>query len=375
MEKSSNLHRTALYSEHLKLGARMIDFSGWELPVQFTSIIQEHLWTRENASIFDVSHMGQIFVKGDRAGEFLDWMLTNSISSLETGQCRYTLMLNEEAGIIDDLIAYRIGGEEFMLVVNAGRREKDFSWLLSHRWDGIELEDRTFQITKIDLQGPRSLEVLNELMGRDFSFLGYFRFVEARMQDDDVLVSRTGYTGELGYEIYIAWDQGPFLWNRLLEFDLVRPAGLGARDTLRLEVGYPLYGQDIDETTTPIEANLERFVFWDKEFVGKEALKKRRSEGASHRLVGLKGDGKRPFRKGDKVFSLDGEEVGWITSGSYSPSLEKAIGLAYIKDGFEVGDRVRVEGQRAGADAEIFSYPFYKQGTVRMKLDEVKENR
>ncbi len=364
----ADLHRTSLYQEHLRLGARIIDFAGWALPVQFTSIIKEHLWTRESVSIFDVGHMGEIFVRGQRSSQFLDRMLTNSIASLSVGQCRYTLMLNDKGGIIDDLIVYRLGEEEFMLVVNAGRKDIDFNWLKGHLWEGLQIEDRTFSIAKIDLQGPKALEVLNELLDRDFSFLGYFRFVPAKLDIYDVFISRTGYTGELGYEFYIDWEKGPYLWNRLLEFDLVKPAGLGARDTLRLEVGYPLYGHDIDEDTTPIEANLERFVDWDKDFVGKEALLEKKNGDVANHLVGLKGESRRPFRQGDKVLSSSGDEIGWVTSGTYSPSLDRAIGLAYVKIETKLGDRVEVEGDRGRITAEVFSYPFYREGTVRMRF-------
>ncbi len=359
--------RTPLYDRHREMGARMINFSGWLLPVSYSSIVEEHLWTRENASLFDVSHMGRLEVEGPESVRFLDGLLTNRISSLEVGQCRYTLMLNEDGGILDDLVVYRLGEDRFMLVVNAGTTGSDYEWIGSHLPEGLRLSDRTSELAKVDLQGPRSREVLEAVLGWDVGGLRYFRFVEERWQGLPILVSRTGYTGELGYELYIDADRVLDLWDALLAHPLVRPAGLGARDTLRLEVGYPLYGQDIHTGVSPISANLERFVDWEKEFVGKARLLREKEEGVKRRLIGVRSETRRPFRHGDKVFSEAGEEIGEITSGSYSPSLGLAIGLAYVDVDFKEGDVVRVKG-RGDWEARLFSYPFYTEGTVRLSL-------
>ncbi len=359
--------RTPLYDRHLEMGARIINFSGWLLPVSYSSIVGEHLWTRENASLFDVSHMGRLEVEGAGSARFLDGLLTNRIASLEVGQCRYTLMLNEDGGILDDLIVYRLDGDRFMLVVNAGTTQRDYEWIDSHLPEGLRLSNRTSELAKIDLQGPRSREVLEAVLGISVEGLRYFRFVQASWRGLPLLVSRTGYTGELGYELYIDADKVLDLWNALLGHPLVRPAGLGARDTLRLEVGYPLYGQDIHTGVSPVSANLERFVDWDKDFIGKERLLKEKEQGVKRRLIGVRSETRRPFRHGDKVFSDAGKEIGEITSGSYSPSLGLAIGLAYVDAEFKEGDAVRVKG-RGQWQARLFSYPFYTEGTVRLSV-------
>ncbi len=357
------LKKTPLYQEHIKLSAKMVEFAGWQMPVFYSSIIEEHLWTRNNVSLFDICHMGELLVKGSSAGEFLDKILTNNISMLEIGQCRYSLMLNEKGGILDDLIVYRLGENEYMIVVNAATTQSDLQWMQEHNNEGLQIEDISALIAKMDLQGPRSKGILEKMLGREIT-LGYFRFIQTYWKDIPLIVSRTGYTGELGYELYISVEHAVGLWRQMLSFDHVKPAGLGARDTLRLEVGYPLYGQDISVNRTPIEANLERFIYWQKDFIGKDAILRQKQEGVSQRLIGIKADTKRPFRRGDKILSCDGRLIGEVCSGSFSPSLDKAIGLGYVDVEFEEGDSVIVEGKRSQS-AQLFSYPFYKYGTVR----------
>ncbi len=366
-----NLFRTPLYNEHLNLSARMVDFAGWLMPVSYTSIVAEHNWTRDNASLFDICHMGEFIVEGREAEAFLDYLITSRIRGLNIGQCRYGLLLNDNAGILDDLIVYRIEKDRFMVVVNAATKDKDFQWFAEHTRDfNAEVSDISNLIAKIDIQGPRSAEVLSEFLQRDLSGIGYFRFKEFGHNAKKIIVSRTGYTGELGFELYIPVEMAVGIWQGLLAHPLVRPAGLGARDTLRLEMGYPLYGQDMDETRNPVEAGMERFVYWDKDFIGKDALLGVTAKGTHCRLVGIISDSRRPFRHNDKVFSVDGREVGIVTSGSFSPSLKKAIGLAYIDRDIDYGDNVLVKG-RGTIEVQVSDYPFYKNGSLRDKVSPV----
>ncbi len=365
---SQELFQTPLYGEHLKLSAKMVDFAGWLMPVSYTSIVSEHNWTRENASLFDICHMGEFVVEGGEADAFLDYLITSRIKGLEVGQCRYGLLLNDNAGILDDLIVYRIEENRFMLVVNAATKDRDFQWFSEHiRGFDAMISDVSDSIAKIDIQGPRSAEILSEFLKQDLSGIGYFRFRGFPYKDEEIIVSRTGYTGELGFELYVPSESAVGLWQDLLESPLLRPAGLGARDTLRLEMGYPLYGQDMDETKNPIEASMERFVYWDKDFIGRNALLEIKRKGVSRRLIGITSESRRPFRHNDKVFSVDDREVGVVTSGSFSPSLKKAIGLAYIDMGIDYGDNVLVKG-KAAIEASVCAYPFYKHGSLRSKV-------
>ena len=363
------MNKTPLYDWHLKHNGRMVDFASWLLPVSYTSIIEEHMHTRSEASVFDICHMGQIIVKGADACGFLDALLTNNIASMQVGQCRYSFMLNDEGAIIDDLIVYRFD-DRFMVVVNAARRETDINWMNARLKGGVEIKDASFDIAKIDLQGPKAFQAAIEATGIDLSDLGYYRFREHLWNGLDLVISRTGYTGELGYEFYCSAEHAERLWNAFLNVEFVKPAGLGARDSLRLEMGYPLYGQDISEEVSPIEAGMERFVDLNKDFIGKGPMFKR-AESASRRLKGLIGKMRRPFRHNDVVVDENGMEIGVITSGGYAPSLGVAVGLAYIDDTVNNGEKVFVRNEKGAVmEAIVEDYPFYKNGSVRIKVGE-----
>ncbi len=358
--------KTPLYGKHVQAEARFVSFAGWEMPLQYKEgIIREHLHTRSEVGLFDTSHMGEIFVKGPQALQLMERLLTNRVESLAVGRARYCMILNERGGILDDLIVFRTKEDEFMLVVNAGTREKDFEWIRSHAGDGVEVRDQSSDFAKVDVQGPKSLEVLDRILapltGEAYvSTLRPFRFGHFTYGDVQVLASRTGYTGELGCELFITPSRVESLWDAILEVESVRPAGLGARDTLRLEKGLRLYGNDIDETRTPLEANLGRFVDLEKDFIGRYYLLQQRDEGVKELMTGFVSDGRRTARAGFEVKS-GGVTVGNVTSGAFSPCLECGAGLCYIdaqwaRDG---QDLVLTDGRRE-IHARVVSLPIVK---------------
>jgi len=366
----ATLQRTPLHAEHLALNAKMVPFAGFEMPVQYpTGITAEHQAVRRAAGLFDVSHMGEFEVRGERALDFVQRVTTNDASKLEVGQAQYSTLLNEEGKLLDDLLVYRLA-DRYMLVVNGSNREKDFAWVSRFAGDlGVELTDRSDEIALLALQGPKAEEILRRLTGVDLPSIRYYRFTEGEVDGTPAIVSRTGYTGEDGFELYVAADRAAALWRRLLETgagDGLIAAGLGCRDSLRLEMGYALYGNDLDEGTTPLEAGLGWVVKLDKgDFVGREALARQKEEGVKRRLVGfvLK---ERGFPRHGYGVEVDGEPTGEVTSGVLSPSLGQGIGMAYVpaaaaRPGTEIGIRIR---DRA-VPAEVVRPPFYKQGTVR----------
>ncbi|HEY8418246.1 MAG TPA: glycine cleavage system aminomethyltransferase GcvT [Limnochordales bacterium] len=337
--------RTPLFDEHVAGGARMIDFAGFRMPVEYTSILEEHRTVRRAAGLFDLSHMGELRVAGPGAAAFLEWALTNRIADMEPGQARYSLICRPDGGIVDDVVVYRRPAD-FLVVVNAANTAKDFQWLdyLRRAWPGdtappvppddVILEDVSDATALIAVQGPRSQAILERLTTAPLAELGAFRFVEDAVDGHPALISRTGYTGEDGFELYISPDAAVPLWRALLaagkEEGLV-PVGLGARDTLRLEMRFPLYGNDIDETTTPLEAGLGFAVKLDKDdFVGKEALVRQQAAGVARRLVGFRMLGRGIPRQGYPLLAGE-EEVGRVTSGSHSPTLGEPIGMGYVQ--------------------------------------------
>lgn len=337
--------RTPLYEEHVAGGARMIDFAGFRMPVEYTGILEEHKAVRSAAGLFDLSHMGEIRVGGPGAAAFLDWAVTNRVADMEPGQARYALLCRPDGGIVDDVVIYRRAGD-FLVVVNAANIAKDFQWLEQLRRGlpaeggpqlapgDVELEDLSDETALIAIQGPRSQEILARLTGAPLGSVGSFRFIEDSVDGHAAIISRTGYTGEDGFELYVKPEAAVPLWRALLQagkdMGLV-PVGLGARDTLRLEMRFPLYGNDIDETTTPLEAGLGFAVKLDKEaFVGKDALLKQQAEGVARRLVGFRMVGRGIPRHGYPLFAGE-REIGHVTSGSPSPSLGEPIGMGYVK--------------------------------------------
>lgn len=358
---TTQLLTTPLTSRHRELGAKMAPFAGYDMPVHYPhGILTEHAHTRTKASIFDICHMGEFLVTGEGSAKALDGLLTHDVHGLPTGRCRYGFLLNERGGIIDDLIIYRLGEDGYMLVVNGGRREIDREWLAERLPEEVRLDDVSDGTGKIDLQGPGSLPVLEAVLGGRWQNLHYFSFRTCLWKDMEVLVSRTGYTGELGYELYLPATLTPDLWDAFLEQPNVAPAGLGARDTLRLEVGLPLYGQDLDEDHTPIEAGYGFFAKKDRDFVGKEGSRDERQ-----RLVGLVVEGRRSPRHNDQVLS-GGKPVGHVTSGSFAPSLGHCVALAWVDVPHAEEKNFIVRGKRAELPAQRVRPPFYDQGTARM---------
>ena len=359
----SGLMTTPLTAWHKEHGAKMAPFAGYEMPIQYEGILAEHHHTRSQASVFDICHMGEFRLKGARARAALSGLVTQNLETLGPGRCRYGFLLNEAGCVLDDLIVYCLSDEEYMLVVNGARAAGDFAWIKGRLPGDLFFEDITETTAKIDLQGPASREALERVFGRDFSFLGYFAFVKTEYGEDPCIVSRTGYTGELGYELYIRADSALALWERLLAEEQVKPAGLGARDTLRLEIGYPLYGQDLDESHTPAEAGLDIFVKSPADYVGKAGAFATRT-----RLIALSVAGRRSGRTHDAVCLPSGEQVGEVTSGSFAPSLGHAVALAYVRADAAGEKHFVIRAQRTELAANRTELPFYKDGTARMKF-------
>ncbi len=355
------LFKTPLNSWHKKNGAKMVEFGGWEMPVQYEGIIKEHLHCRKEASLFDICHMGEFIVTGDKAREELASILTHDFAKLPPNRCKYGFMLNEKGGVIDDLIVYCLEENKFMLVVNAARIETDFNWLKKHLTSST-IEDISFQTAKLDLQGPKSFEVLKDVFAQEFNDLKYFSFKKIVFKDINILVSRTGYTGELGCELYLPWEKAEEVWEELLTHPLVKPGGLGARDTLRLEVGLPLYGQDLDEEHTPVEAGYGFLITSEKNFIGKENLGQ-----VKEKLIPLKVDSKRSPRHNDEVY-CNNQKAGIVTSGSFAPSLGYAIALAYVKVEYSEEQEFIITDGKKKLTAQKTTLPFYTQGTARIKL-------
>jgi len=356
------LQTTPLNQWHKENGAKMVPFAGWDMPVQYQGILDEHKHTRTKASIFDISHMGELFLDGPGATAALGQILTHNLATLAVGKCRYGFLLNELGGILDDLVIYRLAEERYMLVVNAACIDSDFTWINAHLPAGLTLINQSPDWAKIDLQGPEAYQVLCRVIEEDWASLGFFAFREIQFNGYTMLVSRTGYTGELGYELYLPWNRALDLWTRFLQDEAVLPAGLGARDTLRLEVGLPLYGQDLDPNHTPVEAGYGAMLKSETDYIGKNALAK-----VQTKLIGLRIEGRRSARHNDDIY-LGETKVGMITSGSIAPSLGYCIALGYVQADLSQETDFMIKGARTTLQARRVDLPFYTAGTVRTKL-------
>ena len=357
----ADLLKTPLTAWHESHGAKMAPFAGWNMPIQYEGILAEHKQTRESASVFDICHMGEFLVHGAGAKEALMKAVSHSLAELAEGRCRYGFILNEKGGVLDDCIIYHLGPDSYMVVVNAACCATDFA-VLSERLPGLVCEDVSETTAKIDLQGPKAVEILEDFLGEDLHNLGYFAFRYTTWQGKKLLVSRTGYTGELGYELYIDAGSALALWEALLRDERVKPAGLGARDTLRMEAGLALYGHELDTEHTPEEAGLGIMMKSQADYVGKEGLATVRE-----RLLPLELEGRRAPRHGD-IVALGDEEVGRVTSGTFAPSLNKAIAFAWVRADKAEATEYTIVTPRARLAARVVSLPFYKQGTARTKL-------
>lgn len=358
----TELLTTPLHAWHSENGARMVPFAGWDMPVQYVGILEEHKHTRTAASIFDISHMGEFLLEGAGATDALARIVTHNLATLAPGKCRYGFLLNEKGGVLDDLIVYRLDTEKYMLVVNGACIDSDFAWIGAHLPAGMTFVNQSFDIAKIDLQGPASFDVLSRVMPGDWAGLGYFGFRETDFEGFRLIVSRTGYTGELGYEFYLPWDKAQVLWDSLMADADVRPAGLGARDTLRLEVGLPLYGQDLDTEHTPVEAGYGAMLKSEADFIGKAGL-----DTVREKLVGLRIEGRRSARHNDEVF-VGETRVGIVTSGSIAPSLGCCVAMAYVRADMANQAAFTVKGARTSLEAARVDMPFFTAGTARRKL-------
>jgi aminomethyltransferase len=364
----ATLLRTPLFNTYKEHGGKVIDFGGWELPVQFSSIKEEHEAVRTQAGLFDVSHMGEFEVKGPNALSFLQYTMTNDVSKLQNGQAQYTAMCYENGGTVDDLLIYKRDENDYLLVVNASNIDKDFEWLNSHKTEGVELVNVSPEYAQLAIQGPKAEMILQKLTDTDLSEIGFFRFKEdVSLAGIPSLVSRTGYTGEDGFEIYLKTADAEKLWKSVLEAgseDGLLPAGLGARDTLRFEAKLALYGQELTKDITPIEAGIGFAVKTDKEadFIGKEVLADQKKNGAPRKLVGIEMIDKGIPRSHYEVFKGD-KKVGEVTTGTQSPSLKKNLGLVLIdKEYSELGTEVEVQIRQKRLKAKVVASPFYKRG-------------
>lgn len=355
--------RTPLTSWHEGQGAKMAPFAGWLMPIQYEGILAEHLHTRKHAGIFDICHMGEFRIEGPGATEALSRAVSHNLETLAPGKCRYGFLLTDKGGVLDDGIIYRFGPDSFMAVVNAACAPGDLATLRARLPESIKITDISAETGKVDLQGPDSLDVLEKVMGENFHDLGYFSFRESTWQGVPVLVSRTGYTGELGYELYLSSEKTEAFWKALLADERVKPVGLGARDTLRLEAGLPLYGHDLDEEHTPAEAGMARMMTSQADYVGKEG-----AQAVREVLVPLQIEGRRAARHGDVLALPGGEAVGRITSGSFAPSLGYVIAFAWVNAAHADKEDFVVRASRTELPAKKVEIPFYKEGTARKKL-------
>lgn len=361
-----SLKKTPLYDAHVALGARMVDFAGWMMPVQYTGLKEEHFACRNAGGLFDVSHMGEIWVRGPKSLETLQWLTTNDVSKLGPGQAHYSLLPNDQGGLVDDIIVYCLEvNKNYLVCVNASNKDKDFAWMTKNN-KGADITDESESWGQIAVQGPKSFELLKQLFGEDFSSRKAFTFVDTQFRSHHALIAFTGYTGERGCEIFIQKDGTLALWNELVEKGRalgVLPCGLGARDTLRTEMKYSLYGNEIDDTTNPYAAGLGWVIKpAAKDFMGKSIILGQKEKGLPLTLVGFKMKDRGIPRHGYETYALSGEKMGPVTSGTHSPSLDEAIGIAYVSPSLSApGSEFHVDIRGRKVLAVTVETPFVKR--------------
>jgi aminomethyltransferase len=364
-----DLKQTPLFREHRILEAQMAPFGGWRMPIQYSGILAESAWCRENASLFDTCHMGEFHFRGDFAASGLERLFSCRLETIPIGRGRYGFLLNEAGGIVDDMVIFRLSNDEAMIVVNAGTTEKDFRTIRSCLEGNHVFTDISQETGKLDIQGPLSREVMEKVCGTSSAGIPYFGFRKLEFFGAETIVSRTGYTGELGYEIYADADVIGEFWARFLSDERVKPAGLGARDVLRQEMGYCLYGSDIDETTTPLEADLAQFVDFGKEFVGRDVLIKQKQDGLSRVRVAFRVNSRRTPRHGYRIFQGE-QQVGRVTSGVFSPMLGCGIGMGYVgPDAAVLGTTLVIRHETVSMEATVVELPFYRGGSLRKQAE------
>ena len=356
------MRKTPLYQSHVALGAKMVPFAGFEMPVQYTGVVREHLAVRRQAGLFDVSHMGEIMVSGPKAVDLIQYVFSNDIKRLDIGQAQYGYMPNAKGGIIDDLLVYRIDTQNYLLVVNAANVEKDWNWLVTNnKVFGASLQNQSDQWSLLALQGPQATSLLSKLTKTDIGSIPFYRFDHGKVAGvDQVLISATGYTGSGGYELYVQNKGVEKIWNSLIE-NGAEPCGLAARNTLRIEMGYCLYGNDIDDTTSPLSAGLSWCTSFSKDFVSKNQLEQEKVTGIHKKRVGFVLNERGIPRQGYALVDESGNDIGIVTSGTQSPSLEKGIGMGYVLgEQAIVGNTINVKIRNKQIPATITSFPFYR---------------
>lgn len=355
------MRKTPLYDEHVSAGAKMVSFAGWQMPVEYFGIRAEHAHVREKVGLFDVSHMGEIRVKGPKSLESLQWMTSNDVAKLLSGQAQYSLLTNESGGVVDDLIIYCLEpNSDYLVCVNAANTEKDWAWFQTHN-RGAQLENESEKWGQIAVQGPEAVALVAQVLGSNLTELKAFEFARVSFVGSECLAARTGYTGEDGFEIFVPAENAAALWRAFLKASpSAKPIGLGARDTLRTEMKYSLYGQEIDDSTNPFEAGLGWVIKADKkDFVGRTAMMQAKEQGLKSKLVGFKVKDKGIARHGYKVLDQQQKEIGHVTSGTVSPSLNENIGIAYVTlDHSSTGSEIFIDIRGRSVRAEVVATPF-----------------
>ncbi len=353
--------RTGLYRCHLEAKAKMVDFAGWEMPIEYSGIKKEHEAVRNHAGLFDLSHMGECWVWGDGALDWLQSLFTNDLSKIEVGKAQYGCMCNEQGRVLDDMIIYRFE-DKWMVVMNASNRQKIVDWMAKHKPAGVEMDDASLRTSLIAIQGPKAQEILQKHVAIDLEQVPYYGFQEGEVDGLEGIISRTGYTGEDGFELYLPWNEATGVWTKLVAE--AEPIGLGARDTLRLESGYALYGHELSENITPLDASLGWVTKLDKEFIGRDAIKAYKEKGVERCLVGLEMEGRAIPREGYPLHA-GGKQVGVVTSGTFSPTLKRGIALASVETALRaVGTEIEVEIRGRNERAKVTRLPFVK-GSVK----------
>jgi aminomethyltransferase len=364
--QTEEIKKTALTHKHIALGAKMVPFAGYNMPVSYSGLNEEHLTVRNGVGVFDVSHMGEFRLRGPKALDLIQQVTSNDASKLSDGKVQYSCLPNEKGGIVDDLLVYRYSAEEYYLVVNASNIKKDWDWISKFNSYGVEMLDMSDSMSLLAVQGPKAINTLQKLTEVDLSAMEYYTFTVGKMAGiDDVIISNTGYTGAGGFEIYVMNEDAEKMWDAIFEagkeFD-IKPIGLGARDTLRLEMGFCLYGNDIDDTTSPIEAGLGWITKFTKTFTNSAALEAQKQKGVSRKLVGFEMIERGIPRHDYFIADAQGNTIGKVTSGTQSPSLNKAIGMGYVKTEFASADtEIFVVVRDKPIKAKVVKMPFYKK--------------
>ncbi|WPU94196.1 glycine cleavage system aminomethyltransferase GcvT [Mucilaginibacter sabulilitoris] len=359
------MKNTALTEVHIKAGAKMVPFAGYNMPVQYAGINAEHETVRKAVGVFDVSHMGEFILKGDHALDLIQKVTSNDASKLYDGKVQYSCLPNEDGGIVDDLLVYRIDEKTYMLVVNASNIEKDWDWISKYNTFGVDMKNISDRTSLLAIQGPKAAEALQSLTDIDLVSMEYYTFKKGKFADvDNVLISATGYTGAGGFEIYFENQHAGHIWDAIFKAGEpagIKPIGLGARDTLRLEMGFCLYGNDIDDATSPLEAGLGWVTKFNKEFTNSEALQQQKQEGINRKLVGFEMIDRGIPRHDYAIVDADGNNIGKVTSGTQSPSLQKAIGMGYVDTSYaKEGSEIFISIRDNKVKAKIVKPPFYK---------------